>query len=73
MEVLIPIAVWLLCGLWASRIMAGKGRSVFVGWLLGLGLGIFGVIVCALVSKTAAQRARDMLAVEAELQRMRGH
>lgn len=70
---LLPFVLWLLCGLWASRIMAGKGRSQGAGWALGLILGLIGVLICALQSKTIARQALDAVALDAALQRLRGH
>ena len=45
MELLLSLGLWFLMGLWASKVMAGKGRSSGAGWALGLFLGPIGVLI----------------------------
>ena len=46
----VGLALWIGCGWAASAIMAGKGRSAGAGWALGLIIGIFGVLIAAVLS-----------------------
>ena len=50
MELIVILALWIGCGWAASAIMAGKGRAAGAGWALGLILGIFGVLIAAVLS-----------------------
>jgi len=57
MEFLIGL-VWLACGIAAASISAGKGRSGFGGFLLGLILGPIGLAIVLLMGKSQeGQRA----------------
>ena len=51
------IALWIGCGWAASAIMAGKGRDAGAGWALGLILGIFGVLIAAVLPPGDRPRA----------------
>lgn len=73
MEWVLWVAFWVACGWVASRIMASKGRSETLGWVLGLLLAIVGIVICALYPKTVEQKARDAVAVDAEVRRLRGN
>lgn len=55
MGTLIIIGLWVLWGAWAANIAERKGYDRGVGWILGILLGIFGVIIVAVLrDKTLA-------------------
>jgi uncharacterized membrane protein YeaQ/YmgE (transglycosylase-associated protein family) len=49
MEALIVIGLWVLFGAWAANIAERKGYDRSMGWILGILLGIFGVIIVAVL------------------------
>ncbi len=62
------VLIWVACAAVGSAITAGKGRGRLTGVLLGGLLGLIGLIICACLSKTTEQRAREL----AEIQSMLG-
>ncbi len=45
----IMLIVGVICGAISAGIMKGKGRSAGAGWALGLLIGVFGILVAALL------------------------
>jgi uncharacterized membrane protein YeaQ/YmgE (transglycosylase-associated protein family) len=58
---IIAIAFAVLCGATAGSIMQKKGRSNGVGWVLGIFLGIFGIIIVSLLSIDESGIVQDKL------------
>jgi len=53
MEILIFLAIPVLCGWWAGSIMSRKGRSGGAGWALGIFLGPIGLLIAASMSRVS--------------------
>ncbi|MHC1740134.1 MAG: zinc ribbon domain-containing protein [Anaerolineaceae bacterium] len=51
----------IVCGAISASIMKSKGRSEGVGWILGLLIGIFGLIIVALLPKNEEGIEQNML------------
>ena len=56
--VIAVLAAWIGCGSWASSTMRTKGRSAGAGWVLGLVLGPFGMLIAAMMGKDHVELAR---------------
>lgn len=55
MDMLLIIGLCVLWGAWAANIAERKGYDRSMGWILGVLLGIFGVIIVAVLrNKTLA-------------------
>lgn len=63
--IVVVIAIWLACALAGWKLMESKGRDPFVGGLLGLLLGVFGILICAFFSKTDKKRAEEVARLRA--------
>lgn len=68
---IILLAIWALLAWWAMLVAHGKGRSEFFGLLLGVGLGIFGVILCWLLPRNEDELYRRQREREARFERRR--
>ena len=62
--ILIFLVVWLAFGFFGYRILKGKGRSGFGGFLLGMVLGIFGLILALLMRPSTEAEAMRQMEIE---------
>ena len=68
MEVLIIfLLIWFAFGFFGWRILVGKGRSGFGGFLLGMCLGIIGLFIALLMSPSREHKIAEARAIRDDL------
>lgn len=63
----IVIVIWVLCSVGSYLIGTSKGYDGFISALAGLVLGIFGILIMALVPKKVVSGAVDVLPAGVEM------
>ena len=62
--IVIFLAIWFGFGYFGYRIMKGKGRSGFGGFLLGMILGIIGLILALMMRPSTEAEAMRQMEIE---------